>query len=348
MIGIAAPGSAFSDSPVVKRGAASFDVPPGDRSWRESCPSSTQEKLKRVRTPRVHITYDVETEGARVVKELPFVMGVIGDFSGRIPPSNSAAGRTEVRRDQPRQLRRCHEADGAGLQMRVENTIEGDGTTIPVQLAFNSMSDFEPASIIQQVEPLQKAARDAQPVAGPGCRRSTAARSSRAFSSRCSRTAATFRSSRRSWASGRMRRWRRRHNRRRGCRGRQNEVLDGRVSTWPQVERQKQADDADELESRHSLLGCGHWRHQTDRTRSRSRAHSAAIDRRSAQGHGSVRQKRHQDDDGCGPGASTRSSPSSSRRSCTTLSSRSSRGPGVGCITWSARPKPASRSSCAC
>ena len=43
-----------------------------------------------------------------------------------------------------------------GLEMRVENTIEGNGTTIPVQLAFNSLSDFEPASIIQQVEPLKK------------------------------------------------------------------------------------------------------------------------------------------------------------------------------------------------
>ena len=43
-----------------------------------------------------------------------------------------------------------------GLQTRVENTIEGNGTTIPVQLAFNSLSDFEPAAIIEQVEPLKK------------------------------------------------------------------------------------------------------------------------------------------------------------------------------------------------
>ena len=48
-------------------------------------PESVQEKLKRVRTPRVHITYDVETDGARVTKELPFVMGVIGNFAGSHP-----------------------------------------------------------------------------------------------------------------------------------------------------------------------------------------------------------------------------------------------------------------------
>ena len=43
---------------------------------------SVHDKLKRVRKPRVHITYDVETEGAQVDKELPFVVGVMGDFSG--------------------------------------------------------------------------------------------------------------------------------------------------------------------------------------------------------------------------------------------------------------------------
>jgi len=43
---------------------------------------SIHQKLKRVRKPRVHITYDVETEGAEVLRELPFVVGVMGDFSG--------------------------------------------------------------------------------------------------------------------------------------------------------------------------------------------------------------------------------------------------------------------------
>ena len=44
--------------------------------------ASVHDKLNRVRKPRVHITYDVETEGAAIVRELPFVMGVMGDFSG--------------------------------------------------------------------------------------------------------------------------------------------------------------------------------------------------------------------------------------------------------------------------
>ncbi len=44
--------------------------------------ASVHDKLKRVRKPRVHITYDVETEGAQISRELPFVVGVMGDFSG--------------------------------------------------------------------------------------------------------------------------------------------------------------------------------------------------------------------------------------------------------------------------
>ena len=44
---------------------------------------SVQKKLERVRPPRVHVTYDVETGGAIEIKELPFVMGVMGDFSGQ-------------------------------------------------------------------------------------------------------------------------------------------------------------------------------------------------------------------------------------------------------------------------
>ena len=120
-------------------------------------PESTQEKLKRVRPPRVHITYDVETEGAKVVKELPFVMGVLGNFSGTHPtqPLRPLEERkfVEINRDN---FDSVMKRMSPGLEMRVENTIEGNGTTFQVQLAFNSLSDFEPANVIKQVEPLKK------------------------------------------------------------------------------------------------------------------------------------------------------------------------------------------------
>jgi len=101
--------------------------------------------------------YEVETEGAKVIKELPFVMGVIGNFSGSHPTQKldplEERKFIEISRDNfdPVMKRMT-----PGVQMRVENTIEGDGTMLPVQLAFNSLSDFEPANVIQQVEPLKR------------------------------------------------------------------------------------------------------------------------------------------------------------------------------------------------
>ena len=117
---------------------------------------SIHKKLERVRKPRVHITYEVETEGAVVEKELPFVVGVMGDFSGS-PTSPLPAMKdrkfVEIDRDS---------FDGVmkrmtpGLNMRIENTLKGDGTEMPVQLKFNSMDDFSPAHVASQVEPLRK------------------------------------------------------------------------------------------------------------------------------------------------------------------------------------------------
>jgi type VI secretion system protein ImpB len=119
-------------------------------------PESIQEKLKRVRAPRVHLTYEVETEGARVVKELPFVMGVVADFSGNpTKPLQPLEDRKfiEINRDNFDDVMKRMTP---GLNMRVANTIKGDDTELPVELTFNSLSDFEPASVIRQVEPLQK------------------------------------------------------------------------------------------------------------------------------------------------------------------------------------------------
>lgn len=119
-------------------------------------PESIHEKLKRVRKPRVHITYDVETEGAVVQKELPFVVGVMGDFSGDpTQPLKPLKDRKFVQIDRDN----FNDIMGRmtpGLNMKVENTLAGDGSELGVQLRFNSMDDFEPANVARQVEPLRK------------------------------------------------------------------------------------------------------------------------------------------------------------------------------------------------
>jgi type VI secretion system protein ImpB len=117
---------------------------------------SIHEKLKRVRPPRVHITYDVETEGAVVQKELPFVVGVVGDFSGNpTSPLQPLKNRKFVQIDRDN-INEVMQRMTPGLNFRVENTLKGDGTEMSVQLKFNSMEDFEPANVVNQVEPLRK------------------------------------------------------------------------------------------------------------------------------------------------------------------------------------------------
>ena len=117
---------------------------------------SVHDKLKRVRKPRVHITYDVETEGAVVQKELPFVVGVLGDFSGNpTEPLKPLKDRKFIQIDRDN-FNDVMKRMTPGLTMRVENTLKGDGSELAVQLKFNSLEDFEPANVVKQVEPLKK------------------------------------------------------------------------------------------------------------------------------------------------------------------------------------------------
>lgn len=117
---------------------------------------SVQQKLKRVRPPRVQITYDVEIGGAIELKELPFVVGVLGDFSGQPDqplPRMKDRKITEIDRDNFDQVL-------AGMAprvaMSVENKLAGDGGKMSVDLRFKALDDFEPDKIVQQVDPLRK------------------------------------------------------------------------------------------------------------------------------------------------------------------------------------------------
>jgi type VI secretion system protein ImpB len=117
---------------------------------------SVQQKLKRVRAPRVHITYDVETEGAEVRKELPFVVGVIGDFSGKpYEPLKPLRDRKFIQIDRDN-FDDVMQRMTPGAEFKVDNTLAGDESLLPVALKFKGMDDFEPAAIVDQVEPLRK------------------------------------------------------------------------------------------------------------------------------------------------------------------------------------------------
>ena len=117
---------------------------------------SIQQKLKRIRPPRVQITYDVEIGGAIEMKELPFVLGVLGDFSGQPAqqlPRIKDRKLIEIDRDNFDQVLA---AQAPRLAVRVDNKLTDDGTKMNVELKFNNMLDFEPDQVVQQVEPLRK------------------------------------------------------------------------------------------------------------------------------------------------------------------------------------------------
>lgn len=118
--------------------------------------ASIHDKLNRVRKPRVHITYDVETEGAVVQKELPFVVGVLGDFSGSpTEPLKPLKDRKFVQIDRDNfndVLARMN----VGAKFKVDNTLADDGSQMAVDLKFKSMDDFNPVRVVEQVEPLRR------------------------------------------------------------------------------------------------------------------------------------------------------------------------------------------------
>jgi type VI secretion system protein ImpB len=117
--------------------------------------SSIHDKLERVRKPRVHIKYEVETEGAVIEKELPFVVGVLGDFSGDpTEPLKPFGERKFIQIDRDNfddVMRRLT----PGLNMRVENVIGGEGKDMAVSLKFEKLDDFEPGAIVNQVPALK-------------------------------------------------------------------------------------------------------------------------------------------------------------------------------------------------
>jgi type VI secretion system protein ImpB len=116
---------------------------------------SIHSKLNRVRKPRVHISYEVETDGAQIERELPFVVGVMGDFSGDpTQPLKPIADRkfTQIDRDN---FNDVMARMAPGLNLKVDNKLADDGSLMAVNLKFNSIDDFEPARVVDQVPALK-------------------------------------------------------------------------------------------------------------------------------------------------------------------------------------------------
>ncbi|MDM8537988.1 type VI secretion system contractile sheath small subunit [Desulfobacterales bacterium HSG17] len=119
---------------------------------------NTQHKLDRVRPPRVQITYDVEVGGAIQMKELPFVGGILADLSGNPEkplPKIKDRKFVEIDRDN---FNDVMAAISPRLTFQVPNrlTKDDDGSKLNIELKLKEIDDFDPVSVLKQVEPLKK------------------------------------------------------------------------------------------------------------------------------------------------------------------------------------------------
>jgi type VI secretion system protein ImpB len=120
--------------------------------------ASIQHKLDRVRPPRVQITYDVEIGDAIEVKELPFVMGVLGDFTGQPTQPLARLRDRKFVEVNPDNFDSVLEGMKPHLAFSVENKLseDPDAGQLKVDLNFKSLDDFEPEQVARQVKPLRE------------------------------------------------------------------------------------------------------------------------------------------------------------------------------------------------
>jgi type VI secretion system protein ImpB len=117
---------------------------------------SVHRKLERVRPPRVHITYDVEVGDAIQMKELPFVMGVLGDFSGQPEEALPRLKDRKFVEVTPDNFDDVLKSMKPHLSFKVENKLSTEAGKLGVDLKFESLDDFTPERVAQQVDPLRK------------------------------------------------------------------------------------------------------------------------------------------------------------------------------------------------
>ena len=120
--------------------------------------NSTQHKLDRVRPPRVHVTYDVEVGDAIEMKELPFVLGVLGDFTGQPEQPLARLRERKFVEVNPDNFDQVLEGMKPHLAFSVENKLseESDAPQLKVDLHFKSMEDFDPENVAKQVKPIRE------------------------------------------------------------------------------------------------------------------------------------------------------------------------------------------------
>lgn len=114
---------------------------------------SVGEKIRRIRPPRVHITYEVETGGAQEIKELPFVVGVLADLAGHNRGPKDHRFRNIDRDDFDKVMKTIKPSLGISVENKLTNE---PGTELGVNLEFGSIKDFDPDNLVKKIQPLNE------------------------------------------------------------------------------------------------------------------------------------------------------------------------------------------------
>ena len=117
---------------------------------------SVQKKLQRIRPPRVQLTYDVEVGDSKEIKELPFVVGILGDFSAASKLEKAKLKDKKFINVDLENIDEVIESLAPRANFQVKNTLTEESGNMSIDLTFKSMDDFRPENVAQQVEPLKK------------------------------------------------------------------------------------------------------------------------------------------------------------------------------------------------
>ena len=117
---------------------------------------SVQKKLQRIRPPRVQLTYDVEVGDAKEIKELPFVIGVLGDFSAASEFEKTKLKDKKFINVDLDNIDEVMTSLAPRAAFQVENMLTEEKGSLTISLTFNGMQDFRPENVVLQVDPLRK------------------------------------------------------------------------------------------------------------------------------------------------------------------------------------------------
>lgn len=117
---------------------------------------TAHKKLEKTRKPRVHIQYEVETEAGNIAKELPFVVGVLGDFSGHATEAKKSLREKKFIQIDGENFDQVMHRIQPKLHLQVENALSDRSSPLNVHLEFHGMDDFSPENLVQNIPELKR------------------------------------------------------------------------------------------------------------------------------------------------------------------------------------------------